>query len=554
MRWSWQLLEGCVECEADVKDSGRVAILLFVFLASLYFLTLRLPPTGGDDRTMLAVAIALVEEGRFDLDPEFNPTGGVRGRENRVYSKYPIGQSLAEIPFYFAGKALSRLFVSETPVWGLESARRAFAAQCVVGLPALLTAGTCVLFFYLCLRLGATVQTALVASLLLGVGSILWPYSGSLLSEPLQTFLLVLTVYLVRVHITQGRFRALLAGGLAFGALVAVRPNMVLVLPVLWAYVILGSRLPVAWRGVACAALVPGLAVGLAVTLGYNWLRFGQWLQFGYVGERFSSPMYTGLWAYVFSPGRSVLLYSPVLVVAAAGVREFWRRHRPEAVLVWGSVAVLALFYAKWHSWSGAHCWGPRFLMPVVPFSMLSSVWVLEGWRHSLRRWHRVAIVALVAAGILVQVPGVAIDPLFYYHVVFGMTTDVTVHHLLGDCIDFVPHFSPLAGNTWLLGWSMVRLLSERWVNADAVVSSAPWAAIRPSWRPEFPMGALRVQQWYAMYRAVVPGVGFGAVLAYLCVAGFGFLASVVLIALWWRRRVEAEGVVRPCVLPCCDD
>ena len=81
--------------------------------------------------------------------------------------------------------------------------------------------------------------------------------------------------------------------------------------------------------------------------------------------------VFAGLWGQLFSPGKSVFLYSPPIVLALMGARRFWR-HRPEAAL---AVALLVgpvvLLYSFYLFWSGDWAWGPRYLVFALPALLL---------------------------------------------------------------------------------------------------------------------------------------------------------------------------------------
>jgi hypothetical protein len=66
---------------------------------------------------------------------------------------------------------------------------------------------------------------------------------------------------------------------------------------------------------------------------------------------------------------------------------------------------VTLVYYASWWAWYGGWSWGPRFLVPTLPFLVLPlGALLLE------RRWARWTVVLLAVAGIGVQVLGVLID------------------------------------------------------------------------------------------------------------------------------------------------
>ncbi len=109
---------------------------------------------------------------------------------------------------------------------------------------------------------------------------------------------------------------------------------------------------------------VPILAAGL-LSLWWNWLRYGDLLDSGYLpNERFSANWLLGLYGLLLSPGRGLLWYSPIVLLALGGLRAAARTWRPLLPLLWGVPLLDRAVYAKWFMWHGGYSWGPRFVVP----------------------------------------------------------------------------------------------------------------------------------------------------------------------------------------------
>ena len=117
------------------------------------------------------------------------------------------------------------------------------------------------------------------------------------------------------------------------------------------------------------AALAVG-GVGLAVVAGLAFMALRGYDALGLVRQVFQAPLtrdsLTVYYGLLFSPGKSVFLYSPVLLLAVAGWPAFYRRHAPLAsalVALW----LLLLVSLRASVWTGGLTWGPRFLLPLLP-------------------------------------------------------------------------------------------------------------------------------------------------------------------------------------------
>jgi hypothetical protein len=109
-------------------------------------------------------------------------------------------------------------------------------------------------------------------------------------------------------------------------------------------------------------------AIGLALIV-FNLSRYGDLFNTGYLpNETFSGSLWQGILGQLVSPGRGLLLYSPIFILSLVGLPAFYRRYRPEALLGLSIILIHLLLYGKWFMWHGGYAWGPRFLIPTLPF------------------------------------------------------------------------------------------------------------------------------------------------------------------------------------------
>ena len=70
------------------------------------------------------------------------------------------------------------------------------------------------------------------------------------------------------------------------------------------------------------------------------------------------------------------------------------------------------LLYARWQMWEGGWCWGPRFLVPLVPLLLLPVAALAATVRS---RPARAALVALAGVSALVTLGGVSVNHADYH-------------------------------------------------------------------------------------------------------------------------------------------
>ncbi len=140
--------------------------------------------------------------------------------------------------------------------------------------------------------------------------------------------------------------------GACFGMALLVRLDSLLFIPLF-----LGDRREMA---VFAAAVLPFLAA----ILGANGYRFGNPLEDGHSQDPAMAvePFGGGLYGLIASPGKGLLFYAPLSVVALF-IRGEWKLKVP---------FVLSLFlHGSLHDWTGGTGWGPRFLFTSLPFLLM---------------------------------------------------------------------------------------------------------------------------------------------------------------------------------------
>jgi hypothetical protein len=189
--------------------------------------------------------------------------------------------------------------------------------------------------------------------------------------------------------------------------------------------------------------VVSGLILGL-----YNYYRFGDPFDTGYfeawshtLGQNsgfFSGSIVTGVYGLWLSTGKGLLLYSPSLILAISGLPVLFAQERRLVAGIVLTAASYTALYGVNFAWHGSHwCWGPRYLIPIVPLLMCafprsSSMWTLHG---------RMAT-AVVALSALIQVAAVTVD----YRRNLTETYVVEPRAFSEDRILFAPSLCPVVG------------------------------------------------------------------------------------------------------------
>ena len=380
---------------------SRSAALVFLLALVVYLAT-----TGGSMATDIMsyeVAKNMVEQGSVAMSYNLKVMDAHRGADGRYYSPYGIGHPLYGIPFYVAGKVAER--VTGIGVGKPEALRKAFF---VLG-NAVAGALTVWLTFLFALRLGGSARAATATALTLAFATLLWPYAKMGFNAPVAALALVWGTYCAWVGVRARRPAMLWWAGVGLGCAALVRHELILATVPVGIFILMESRGNIRQTIRQVIPVAVPVAAAIALTLCYNYVRFANPLDTGYLrdGTTTWGPLSTGLIGTFFSPGRALCLFSPVTLLSFPALVGLWRRDRSTAVLLGGIFTTMVLFYASQLYWDADRCYGSRYMVPLLAFLCLPLVaWFDLPARSGLRR----LLLAFVVVSVIVQAPGVLVD------------------------------------------------------------------------------------------------------------------------------------------------
>jgi len=398
--------------DEDKNSVLRSAIWLFVALNCLFLLT-----TTGRVRTMDEVMTyfttsSLALHGTTAV-PQAQSAGLFYGKldiNGVARAAYPVGQPLVSVPWFLVGDYIL-LNLPEVPPQAHDPVM-AFAVTCS---NATITAFIGALAYLLFCAMGLTLRASLYTTLAMIFGTQLFAYSGWYFSEPLTTALLLaatLALFDGTLDLPLPISRVILAGAI-LGAAVWVRPTQIISVAI-FAFALLIREWPRGNKQAVFTTLNLGFSSGFFV-LAYlvnNKRLFGSSFDFGYPSTAefghqlngFTTPFFTGFTGFLFSPGKSIFLFAPVIIAAIFALPLLWKRDRGLATLAAAMPIASLLFYSKYAQWEGGYCYGPRYFVPALALLCISLAPVFAGASSKLKT---LAIIG-VAAGTIINLIGLS--------------------------------------------------------------------------------------------------------------------------------------------------
>lgn len=463
---------------------------LFFFLLALNLIIYSPRFHSSDGQAMFATAESLVRLGEWHIE-QLRWMGlqqGTFGLDGLLYSRKGLGQPLLALPL----TALGFFW----PTFGPATTTLLFGS--------IVAALTAVLLALFLARLGYSQRVALLTGLAYGSATMAWPYAKTFFSDPLAGFLLLLTAFCLHELNRTDRLGYAFLAGLSIAFAVATRYAEAVFLPV-FGLLLLAYRLPAPpklklgpvfqhyrrhllrkWQSIA-AFCAPIAVVGFSL-LGFNLSRYGDPFSTGYLPqESFSAVWWQGIFGQLFSPGRGIFWYNPILFAASLGLLTFWKRHRLETLALAAIILIHLLLYGKWFMWHGGFAWGPRFMMPALPAWLILLAPVLERTLAHARQWPKIGLGLLWGVSVVVQIPGWAVDFALWQNRLLD-----TGLPLFAPITFLDPTYSPLLG-TWSLltadrltviwmqnsqpVWPLLLLLG-----GTLILTGWAWSRQRPEW------------------------------------------------------------------------
>jgi hypothetical protein len=345
----------------------------------------------GDPFAMREEARSILR-GHLCVEPELAQSYGMPGQffvehGGRYYSKYGLMNSIMNLP----PLAIERMITGSLP---LETGP---VRLLLLNLNNLALSSLIALMFYRLAGLFTRHDLARAAYVLtVFYGTFLWNYLRA------QTGEIIHVLFFVGFYDGFSRFaRSWLGGGdrpssppiaglyLAWACLAALILTRISYLGLMaMPFALAAYALARSWSGPAIWPVHPvhflAPAAGILLFVGgIHSIKFGSPFLTGYHQWRPESHTLTGsaiegLRGFLLDPRGSIFLHFPALLLASAGARRFARDYPLDSCAILGMAITYLFLLSKLPNWRGEACYGPRFLLFILPVLSLPFALVAE--------------------------------------------------------------------------------------------------------------------------------------------------------------------------------
>lgn len=260
-------------------------------------------------------------------------------------------------------------------------------------------------FFLICRTFDFSYKVSILLSLLLGTSTLLWPYSKTTMNVVPDLFFILLGFWFFRkFQLNKSSINLILcSSSLGFGFL--VRLDAVLVIIPLFVYLLFILRNQNKKIKKFLSFVIPSI-ISYVLYITINFLRYGN----STTAMSNSSPasmipgegathfVLEGLLGLLFSPGVGLFIFVPIFLTAFFAFPDFYKKHKSESILFLSFITIFLIYYASggggW--WHGLVAWGPRYLVPIMPFLLIPLGSSIENRKNKALR---MIIITLAVAG-----------------------------------------------------------------------------------------------------------------------------------------------------------
>lgn len=210
----------------------------------------------------------------------------------------------------------------------------------------------------------------------------LWNYLRAQSSEIFQILFFTACIYhFIRFYRSGKEWRHLALSACLAGLLTLTKSYYALLFPLLGLFAFKRTSGAKLTQLITCLALPA--AVSLSILMAVQWHQFGSPSELGYSQWKHGdithdhmslSSVIPAFKGFFIDPSMSIFTHFPILLLALFGFRRFWKLHRAEYIFILTVFILFLIFLSTFSNWSGQYCYGPRYLIFILPVLCLPLV------------------------------------------------------------------------------------------------------------------------------------------------------------------------------------
>jgi hypothetical protein len=365
-------------------NNKKLTFLVFIFFLLIYITSNGGHLDGGDGKEWFLVTESMALKHSAMLYPDvpsvqklhvnvlntiivntFYQTGKAHYALKPMYIAHCCLLSAVGVPFYY----LAVVF-SASPV-----------TVVAISVNSLILSLISLVIFCFSLEVYGSKKISIILSVIFAVCSFAWPYNTSFFPEPLEALLLISSAFFIYISVRKidshtrnihhkGIYFAAL-GGLFLGFSVLAHPSSLIVIPGFIIYSVFSIN-----NRKALSTFLVVLAIVLLFAGLVNYWRFGSFTNFGYgpFGQLAEHNGWAGLIGLLAGPGFGLIFYLPITILLPIAFKFMYKQDNRLFFLFAYIIIVHWLFFGTLSfpgigpaTWNGL-AWGPRYLLPIIPF------------------------------------------------------------------------------------------------------------------------------------------------------------------------------------------
>ena len=252
-------------------------------------------------------------------------------------------------------------------------------------------------FFLISRIFNLNLKTSVILSFFYAFSTLTWAYSQTSLNSVSMTFFLLLGVLFFIKFIKNDKKLDLVLSSSSLSFAFLIRPDTILAIIPLFGFLLLTLKNRNTKIQKLTSFTIPLIFVYVINRLLYE-IRFDVKTSIlSGLPADYPTAIHTGILGLLFSPGVGLFIFAPILLTVFVSFPDFYKKEKKFCFLFVVIVISFLIFYGRLQDWHGLVSWGPRYLLPIIPFLLIPLGFTLEKRKNNILK---IIIVLLVVTGV----------------------------------------------------------------------------------------------------------------------------------------------------------